>query len=386
MTDLNLIREKISLVTLAEESGAKFSDPHRLRSVCPLPRHAGDRTSQAFSIYEDGRKWKCHSSCPPDANSGDIFAFYMAWKEVDFKTAVTELAERCGQNGTHLSPLAPVSAPQLPSTPDPIWQARAEQFITWAQTNLHGENGEQARAYLEKERGLSPATQRSFRLGYNPQNLYDDPGKWGLEGKRIWLPRGIVIPGFWQDQPMYIKVRRPLQGDMLEHYLGNSTSQDGLPDIKFGGPRGGRSTLFRLEFHDHLPVLILTEGEWDAMLLWEHCADLCDVGTLGGAGSKFDIFDWSLLTRYVAVLTVYDDDRAGEEGRAYVAQLQARIPRLGSIRIPAHDLTDFWKSGGDLRAWTARTVADAMDQALQNVAQVPGRWKRVLAWYRRETG
>jgi len=47
---------------------------------------------------------------PPDANSGDIFAFYMAWKEVDFKTAVTELAERCGQNGTHLSPLAPVSA------------------------------------------------------------------------------------------------------------------------------------------------------------------------------------------------------------------------------------------------------------------------------------
>lgn len=77
--------------------------------------------------------------------------------------------------------------------------------------------------------------------------------------------------------------------------------------MKFGGPRGGRSVLFRLELKDFLPILILTEGEWDAMLLWEHCADMCDVGTIGGAQAKFDLLDLALFTRYRSILAVHDD-------------------------------------------------------------------------------
>jgi DNA primase len=38
---------------------------------------------------------------------------------------------------------------------------------------------------LEKERGLSPETQRAFQLGYNPANLYDAPARWGLDGRKI---------------------------------------------------------------------------------------------------------------------------------------------------------------------------------------------------------
>jgi hypothetical protein len=94
MYDLEAIRKQISLAELAEEAGAQFDNPHRLMSRCPLPRHAGDRNSQAFTIFENGKKWKCHSACPSDANGGDLFSFYMAWKGVDFKTAVAELAER----------------------------------------------------------------------------------------------------------------------------------------------------------------------------------------------------------------------------------------------------------------------------------------------------
>jgi hypothetical protein len=67
--------------------------------------------------------------------------------------------------------------------------------------------------------------------------------------------------------------------------------------VKFGAPRGGKSVLFHVELLDHLPILILTEGEWDTMLMWEHCADLCDAGTIGGAQSKFDVLDLALLTR-----------------------------------------------------------------------------------------
>lgn len=396
MYDLETIRNTLSLPALAEEAGAHFDHPHRLISRCPLPKHAGDRSSKAFTIFDNGRKWKCHSSCPAEANGGDLFAFYMAWKEVDFKTAVAELAERASVVPTAQG-IAPrcEPIPAAPVPPDPAWRARAEQFIAWAEGNLASHA--RAQAYLEKERGLSPETWRAFRLGYNPTNLYDDPARWGLEGKKIWLPRGLVIPGFWQKEPSYIKIRRPLPSQALGKCIGEWKAQDGLPDVKFGGPRGGVACLFRLELLGHYPILVLTEGEWDAMLLWEYGLDLCDVGTLGGASTKPDLLDLSLLTRYLAVLVIHDDDKAGDEGRQSVARLQQRFPRVQSIQPPAHDLTDFWKAGGDpslssgqaLRSWLAEQVSEALEIVLNgmtgsspNSSPKLEDWKR-LAWLAR---
>jgi len=375
MYDLEAIRSRVSLVALAEDVGAVFD--HRLSSHCPLPRHEGDRSSRAFTIYENGRKWKCHSSCPSDANGGDVIDFYRFWKGVDFKTAVAELSQRVGlEMKSKRTPVLPVSP--APAKPDPAWHARAEQFVTWAEKNLWDESGVGARAYLEQERGLSPETCKAFRLGYNPRTLYDDPVRWGLEGRKIWLPRGIVVPGFLGGQPWYVKVRRPLPGDKLGEYIGAWMPRDRAADIKFCGPRGGRTVLFRLEFPDHLPVLVLAEGEWDAMLLWEYCPDLCDLGTLGGAGARFDVLDLALLTRYSAVLVVHDDDKAGQQGRAYIQVLNARSPRIIPIKPPAHDLTDFWRAGGDLRAWMAGHVASALEDALQGIddpSPAVERWK-----------
>jgi hypothetical protein len=380
MYDLESIRNTVSLPALAEEAGAKFDHPHRLISRCPLPKHAGDRSSKAFTIFDNGRKWKCHSSCPADANSGDLFSFYMAWKGVDFKTAVAELAERTNlaPNSQQKAPARQAEIAPAPTAPEPAWRARAEQFITWTEGNLASHAG--AQEYLENERGLSPETWRAFRLGYNPTHLYDDPARWGLTGKKIWLPRGLVIPGFWQKEPSYIKIRRPLPGQALERSLGLWTSEDGLPEVKFGGPRGGVACLFRLEMLGHYPILVLAEGEWDAMLLWEYCPDLCDVGTLGGASTRLDTLDLSLLTRYLAVLVIHDDDQAGEQGREYVAELHTRFPRVQSIQPPAHDLTDFWKAGGDLRAWLAGQVAGVLESVLGQLvihSPITEGWSRI---------
>ena len=150
----------------------------------------------------------------------------------------------------------------------------------------------------------------------------------------------------------------------MGQYLGEWTVLDGRPEVKFGGPRGGHSNLFRLEMTHTMPVLILTEGEWDAMLLWEYCPDLCDAGTIGGARSHFDALDLALLTRYLVVLVVHDDDKAGGMGREYITELATRFGRVKSIAPPAHDLSDFWKSGGNLRTWVARHVAHALETAM----------------------
>jgi hypothetical protein len=369
MTDLNKIRQHISLIDLAEEAGAKF-DAHHMRSRCPLPRHAGDRSSPSFVVYDNGLKWKCHSSCPSNANGGDMISFYMAWKDVDFKTAVQELSERTGLQD---SKPVPVPTPKQYIQPEK-WKERTAEFITYAEKNLN----DAVLEYLIKERGLSLETARAFHVGYNPQNFYDDSARWGMEGKKIWLPRGIVIPGFWKDEPHYIKIRRPLENDALGKYIPKWNSNDIAPDIKFGGPRGGKSVLFRLELLDHLPVLILTEGEWDTMLLWEYCADLCDAGTIGGAQSKFDLLDLALLTRYQKIFVVHDDDKAGDRGRDYIASLKAISPRIESVSPPAHDLTDFWRLGGDVRAWTASHVVSTLQ------GSVHLRWVKVLANAKKE--
>jgi hypothetical protein len=79
--------------------------------------------------------------------------------------------------------------------------------------------------------------------------------------------------------------------------------------------------------------------------------DLCDMGAIGGAQPQFDMLDLALLTRYRKIFVVHDDDKAGDKGRAYIENLKAISPRIESISPPAHDLTDSWKSGGDLRKW-----------------------------------
>jgi hypothetical protein len=369
MTDLKEIRQQTSLIALAEEAGAKF-DSNRTRSHCPLPLHAGDRSSKSLVLYENKRKWKCHSSCPSDASGGDVISFYMAWKDVDFKTAVQELSDR---TSTH--PTAPIPAPPPKQWTQPEqWRTRAAEFIGYAEKNLN----DAVMEYIIKERGFSPETARAFHVGYNPKNIFDDSARWGMEGKKIWLPRGIVIPGLWKDEPHYIKIRRPLENDTLGEYIPKWDTKDGAPDIKFGGPRGGKSVLFRVELMDHRPVLILTEGEWDTMILWENCMDLCDAGTIGGAQSKFDLLDLALLTRYQKIFVVHDDDKAGDKGREYIDSLKAISPRIESIIPPAHDLTDFWRLGGDVRDWAAGYVADALQGTTHP------RWMKVLANAKRE--
>jgi hypothetical protein len=301
-----------------------------------------------------------------------VIAFYMAWKGVDFKIALRELSERIGS--VPAAPV-PVSPPQVWVQP-PQWKTRAEKFIAFAQKNLT----DSVMEYLIKERGLSEESVRAFRLGYNPNDIFDEPSRWGLDGKKIWLPRGIVIPGLWKDEAHYIKIRRPLENDTLGKYIPKWSARDSAPDMKFGGPRGGKSILFRIDWSAHLPVLILTEGEWDTIILWDHAMDLCDAGTIGGAQSKFDLLDLAQLTRYQKIYVVHDDDQAGDKGREYIASLKAISPRIESVAPPAHDLTDFWRSGGDVRAWAAGYVVSALQGTTHP------RWEKALANAKRELG
>ena len=378
MHDLDLIRERVDLHDLAEEAGAEFRGDS---SRCPL--HGGDNPT-AFHIYENGRKWHCFTNCPEGENDGDVFAFYMRWKVVEFKEAVRELARRAGA----IDP-AKGSSPRgeqikaLPKVPGEEWRSRAERFVSWAHEQLLSEAGAQARAYLLAERGLDEHIWEVYRLGYCPMEIYDNPTKWGFPakasnpgvsnpGKKIWLPKGIVIPGIYEGQLWYVKVRRPV--DRLADYLGPVET---MAKAKFGGPRGGIAALFGAETWIGRPVLMLVEGEWDCMLAWKEAAGLCDVGTLGSGKNRADVVDLAALARYPAVLVVYDMDQAGDEARRYWKKVQESVPRIQIVKPPDHDLTDYRNHGGDLRKWIAEQVGVQMESLMTMLdkKRYPNAWE-----------
>ncbi len=246
--------------------------------------------------------------------------------------------------------------------PHAAWQERAQAFVAYAQRQLRSPEGQPVLEYLHTQRGLTDETIYAWNLGYNPRDHWDDPCRWGLGGsKRIWLPRGVVIPGTRGEAIWYLKIRRPLPNDALAQAIG---AVDHLPDMKYCGPRGGRTMLFGVDYFVGLPILFLVEGEFDALLVWHMASDLCDVACLGGAKHHLDALDAIDLIRTWAILAAYDIDDAGKCGSAY---LHSTSRRVKVVEPPAHDLTDYWRQGGDLRAWIADVVAKYMEQLLDRL-------------------
>lgn len=369
MIDIKLILEKTDLIALAEEAGAQFNSSHSSR--CPI--HHGNNPT-AFHVYrtQDGLEhYHCFTNCPEGANGGDAVTFYMRWRQVDFKTAVTELAQRAGiVNGNGQRPAEPrpskpvarVLIDQPNEPPSETWRARALAFSAYTQCELWKGTAQGARDYLMIDRGLDEDTIKRFCLGYNLRDLFDDPAQWGQDAQRVWCPRGIVIP-----HALFVNVRRPLPGDALAARIG---AVKDLKETKFAGVRGGRRGLFGNITGK--PVVVLAEGEFDTMLAHQVASDFCDVATLGGARHRLDSHDAALLAGASIIVAVLDDDEAGRRGAAYLASV---TPRVVTVLPPDHDLTDAWKRGVNLRQWIGGLVAQKFEMLLNRMnGDAPDGW------------
>jgi DNA primase len=211
--------------------------------------------------------------------------------------------------------------------------------VAYGQQQLWSGAGAAALSYLHAG-GLADETICHFGWGWNPRDLWDDARRWGLDGARIFLSRGVLIPCEVGGNLWYVKSRR-------FDAEGHATAKAGE---KYSAPRGGRGALFGADhLVGHGRPLLLCEGERDAMLAMQELSHLVDVATLGGAGRR-NLGHWALwLLPYRLILAAYDADAAGQEGAAYLAGLSERV-RV--VQVPhGHDLTGFHADGGDLRAW-----------------------------------
>ncbi len=269
------IKDRLDLAeqVISPDIGPPQHRGHRLAWVCPF--HP-DRNPSLY-LNPDKQSYRCFGC----GARGDAFTWVMARRHWSFREALGYLAGLVGLAGD-VGKASPTRTPAkrnpaplpLPSPPSAQWQARAQVILQRAQAVLWENAGTPGRAYL-RGRGLHDATLRAGGLGWCPRDVFDAPARWGLTGKRVYIPRGVVIPHWVNGKLWSLKVRR---------FAGNDPAP-AEPWGKYGGPRGGQMALYgldRLSNKGDRPLFIV-EAELDALLLWQAAGDQVDVLALGGA-------------------------------------------------------------------------------------------------------
>jgi len=341
MSDVDALKAQASITTLiqADLGPAAAKSGRWLLWRCPF--HAD--TDPSLAVTADTGTWHCFGC----GKSGDAITWLQERERLSFREACERL-EVMGLPDCSVAIQPPSSTPN-DGSPSPEWQERAKGLVETCKAALWTDQGEKARTWLTS-RGLREETLKIWRLGYNPADRK-------IHG--LWVSRGVVMPCFAEGALWYVKVRR---------------SVPPLPGPKYQNVAGSKSALFgahNLEGHD---MAVLTESEFDAMLLDQEAGDLVGVASLGGAGKRLDTRWIMYLLDKRRVLAAYDTDKAGLVG---AGRLLAQSKRVRTIRPPkGNDITDYWKAGGCPREWVefhlAKLKHGGASQVKQSSPDSPG--------------
>jgi hypothetical protein len=271
--------------------------------------------------------------------------------------ALAALRDDHGPGPTRQREDLPIPEPDTP--PGPAWQKRAAELTERAQAALWGEPGHTSTEWAERDpltgetitrhaspldwlfsRGLAESTLRLWSIGYIPHTFKDDSAQWGLAGKPVWIPKGILIPCLVSNQTWYLKIRQP----------------HGTP--KYIHVRRSQKALYMLQTLEFSDKAVFCEGELDALLLWQEASELAAVVTLGSAGNPLNVANWGFYLLHTPIRFIaYDADPAGQAGSDKLAWLNPHRLNVPKLAPYDKDITDYYKSGGDLRAWLTSEIA-----------------------------
>ena len=339
---------------IATTAGGEYAGP------CPLCGGRDRFHVQPAYPWRDGDTgaWFCRQ-CSPQWD--DAPALVMRLHGVRYPDALVILGQPPSPHGRGAGGEGPTAPPPPPTPvpPDPAWQARAAAYAATCKDHLWSSAGERARAWLV-QRGFTEEFLMSTDLGYQPADDWQPPLAWGLPiaARRVWLPRGIVIPWRAAGHLWNIEIRRPLTPAQLDQ---------GEP--KYVSVKGGsKQCLLGADHIDAADPVVLVEGALDRLAVRQAAADLVTVvaagSTTGGRQST-----WLLrLALAPQVLIAFDRDDPGEQAAAW--WLQALGPRAvrwqpdPGFKDPNAMLQALGDSG--LRAW----VQAGLDHAAQCAHEV----------------
>jgi len=159
MSNLNAIRERIDIVELIGESVKLRRSGRGYSGFCPF--HPNEKTP-SFYVWADTQRWRCFGACN---TGGDVFEFVTRRQGLSFSEVVQQLAKRAG---VELAPPNPRAA-QESAVQDRLRTVLAAAANFYHNALLNSAAARSVREYLEG-RGVTPATQQRFVLGYAPDS------------------------------------------------------------------------------------------------------------------------------------------------------------------------------------------------------------------------
>ncbi len=345
--DWSAIRDRIDLAAIATAllgpaPGRRGERGRRLWWPCPFH----DDKNPSLCVTPGKRVWRCFG-CGEHGDAADLAMRLKGWP---FPEAVRWLAEQAGMatastssrprppsGGNPTGPRPPAAksgkAPAAaPGTPSGLPLADALSLVTEAAGRLWTPEGANALAYLHG-RGLTDETIKAARLGWTPGVVIPIEG-----GVKNWRVAGVVIPWLDGDRLAMVKIRRigSFKGrKYIEAYRDRPGIFPGPAVIEPGKP------------------LVVTEGEFDALLLGQAIRDLAAVVTLGSAsaGPEADILGMMLAAAPWYIAT--DADDAGDRAASGWPTRAVRVrPPVRKDWTEAHQYgVELGHPGVDLARW-----------------------------------
>jgi DNA primase len=328
------VRDRVNLQNVAVQlmgsaPGRRGERGQKLWWHCPLGNHEDKNPS--FAIVPGDSFWKCWGC----GEHGDAASLVMKVRGLTFPEAKRWLAEQvgivlptthCSKPLNHskppsVSPVAvPVATPEEPparSSGLPLADALA--LVEDSEKRLWTPEGADALTYLH-DRGLTADTIRQGRLGWVPKVMLPTS-----DNARYWKASGITIPWFDHGRLTLVKIRQP-EGSKPKYAEAFRDRPELFPSMATIRPS--------------LP-LIITEGEFDALLLAQELTGLASVVTLGSASSKPEGSTYLAMLASPQWFTAHDADDAGDQA---AAEWPARA-RRARPPAPSKDWTDVHKGG-----------------------------------------
>lgn len=230
---------------------AKRVGKQAVQYECPFHQE----TDASFTVWKDG--FKCFGC----GESGDQIALIQKLEGYDFMEVIRYLS---GRNGNPMRQVVPEwrSAVQhrekRPAWRSEEWQRSAKSIIELGRANLEGSIGAE---YLLR-RGIHPPTWEAFSLGFLPnvRRWENRNGEWQVAED---MGPAITIP--WTDGQSI----RAIQYRLIDHRQ------------RYWQKAGSDRTLFGPEQLGGRDILVICEGELNAISIWQTSSSIVDAVSFG---------------------------------------------------------------------------------------------------------
>lgn len=342
------IKERADIVQIIGEAVDLKKSGARFLGLCPFH---GEKTP-SFSVHPAQQFFHCFGC----GESGDVFSYFMKYHNVDFPTAVKELAARYS-----------ITLPEKPRSPEQeklekfrkdmfaVSDKAAELYSQYLYTSSHAGS---ARSYLE-QRGIVKAVQERFGLGYAPAVETAGwtflAGQLGESEQAAALAAGLVVKN--DRGGTYDRFRDRVVFPIYE--ISGRVCGFGGRIIGEGQPKYLNSPESRIYNKSKLLLglyqqkdairqknqAIIVEGNFDLVALVCHGCDNV-VAPLGTALTREQL---RLLKRYAdEVVLLFDGDAAGVKAavRSVTHFLAEQVAGRVALLPPGHDPDTFVREKG----------------------------------------